>query len=56
MSFEGGNPVSGFSTAGRIFFGWGAASVLRDHKQMAWWILNITIVLIAVLAISRRMS
>ena len=30
MSPEGGNPVSGFSTAGRIFFGWGAASVLRD--------------------------
>src|SRR5579863_9546809 len=30
MSFEGGNHVWGFSTAGRIFFGWGAASVLRD--------------------------
>jgi alcohol dehydrogenase len=30
MSFEGGNQVWGFSTAGRIFFGWGAASVLRD--------------------------
>lgn len=29
---------------------------LRDHKQLAWWILNIGIVLIAVLAISRRMS
>jgi len=25
----------------------GAPSVLRDHKQLAWWILNITIVLIA---------
>src|SRR6202035_6168424 len=34
----------------------GAANVLRDHKQMAWWILNITIVLIAVIAISRRLS
>ena len=34
----------------------GSASVLRDHKQMAWWILNITIVLIAVIAISRRLS
>jgi hypothetical protein len=32
------------------------ASVLRDHKQMAWWILNITIVLIAAIAISRRLS
>src|ERR1700694_1438822 len=30
MSFEDGNHVWGFSTAGRIFFGWGAASVLRD--------------------------
>ena len=34
----------------------GTASVLRDHKQMAWWILNITIVLIAAIAISRRLS
>ena len=30
MSSEVSNPVWGFSTAGRIFFGWGAASVLRD--------------------------
>src|ERR1700674_226111 len=30
MSFEDGNHVWGFSTAGRIFFGWGAATVLRD--------------------------
>ena len=34
----------------------GAPSVLRDHKQLAWWILNITIVLIAAIAISRRLS
>jgi hypothetical protein len=27
-----------------------------EHKQLWWWILNIAIVLIAVLAISRRMS
>lgn len=33
-----------------------ATGVLRDHKQMAWWVLNIVIVLIAALAISRRMS
>ncbi len=26
------------------------------HKQMAWWILNIAIVLIGVIAVSRRMS
>ena len=30
MSSEVSNPVWGFSTAGRIFFGWGAVSVLRD--------------------------
>jgi len=30
MNSEGGNHVWGFSTAGRIFFGWGAAAVLRD--------------------------
>jgi alcohol dehydrogenase class IV len=30
MNPESQNPILGFSTAGRIFFGWGAASVLRD--------------------------
>ena len=29
-------------------------SLLRDHKQVAWWILNIVIVLVAALAFSRR--
>jgi|SRR5271170_2763116 len=33
-----------------------AAGLLRNHKQMAWWILNVAIVLIAAIAISRRMS
>jgi len=33
----------------------GVASTLI-HKQMAWWILNILIVLIGVIAVSRRMS
>ncbi len=33
----------------------GVASTLI-HKQMAWWILNIAIVLIGVIAVSRRMS
>jgi hypothetical protein len=28
----------------------------HDHKQMAWWVLNIAIVLIAVIAISNRSS
>jgi hypothetical protein len=30
--------------------------LLGAHKQMAWWILNVVVVLIGVLAISRRMS
>ena len=34
----------------------GGSGLLRDHKQLTWWILNIAIVLIAVIAISRRMS
>jgi len=34
----------------------GSGGLLRGHKQMAWWILNIGIVLIAAIAISRRMS
>jgi hypothetical protein len=29
-------------------------SLLRDHKQVAWWILNIAIVLVAAIALSRR--
>ena len=32
------------------------ASLWRDHKQLAWWVLNIVVVLIAALALSRRMS
>jgi hypothetical protein len=28
--------------------------LLRDHKQVAWWILNIVIVLVAAIALSRR--
>jgi hypothetical protein len=31
-----------------------AGSLLRDHKQIAWWILNIVIVLVAAMAFSRR--
>jgi len=34
----------------------GAARLWRIHKQMAWWILNVAVVLIAAIAISRRMS
>ena len=34
----------------------GGAGWLGAHKQMAWWILNIGVVLIAALAISRRRS
>ena len=32
----------------------GASTLI--HKQMAWWILNVVIVLIGVVAVSRRMS
>jgi hypothetical protein len=31
-----------------------ASSLLGNHKQMAWWILNIVIVFVAATAISRR--
>jgi len=34
----------------------GGSGMLRSHKQMAWWILNIAVVLIAAIAISRRLS
>jgi hypothetical protein len=34
----------------------GPAAGSRIHNQVFWWILNIAIVLIAALAISRRMS
>ena len=30
MNSQAANPIFGFSTAGRIFFGWGAANVLRN--------------------------
>ncbi len=33
-----------------------AASVLGDHKQLAWWILNIAVVLAGAMALSRRKS
>jgi hypothetical protein len=32
------------------------AGLFGNHKQMVWWVLNIAIVLIAVMALSRRMS
>jgi hypothetical protein len=34
----------------------GVSGLGGNHKQLLWWILNIGIVLVAVLAISRRMS
>jgi hypothetical protein len=33
-----------------------ASDLWHDHKQMAWWVLNIAVVLIAVLAFSNRSS
>jgi hypothetical protein len=50
-----GAGASGSSSSGAVNSR-GAASLWRDHKQMAWWVLNITVVLIAAIAISRRMS
>jgi hypothetical protein len=32
------------------------AGALQNHKQMLWWVLNIAIVMVAAIAISRRMS
>jgi len=34
----------------------GLAGVLHDHRQLAWWVLNITVLLIAAIALSRRFS
>jgi archaellum component FlaG (FlaF/FlaG flagellin family) len=31
-----------------------AGSVFRDHRQIGWWVLNIVIVLIAAIFLSRR--
>lgn len=42
-------PASGTATVA-------PTGLLGNHKQLAWWILNIAIVLIAAIAISRRMS
>ncbi len=33
-----------------------AVSLLGDHKQLAWWILNAAILLVGVLALSRKKS
>ena len=33
-----------------------ASDLWHDHRQMAWWILNIAVVLVAVMAISNRSS
>ena len=43
-------PRQGLADGGTV------AHLLGDHKQLAWWILNIAIVLIAAIAISRRLS
>jgi hypothetical protein len=33
-----------------------AGDLWHDHQQMAWWVLNIGVVLVAVMAFSRRSS
>jgi hypothetical protein len=42
--------------SGKVALAEGASAdgLLRDHKQVAWWILNIVIVLVAAIALSRR--
>jgi len=45
-------PASSAAASG----GGSGSGLLGAHKQLAWWVLNITIVLIGVLALSRRMS
>ncbi len=34
----------------------GIGGVLHDHQQLAWWVLNITVLLVAAIALSRRFS
>jgi hypothetical protein len=45
----GGAAVAPASQSGSV-----AGSLI--HKQMAWWILNVVIVLVGVIAVARRMS
>ncbi len=45
-----------FTPAGAAAPGAGIAALGVNHKQLLWWILNIGIVLVAAIAISRRMS
>ena len=48
--------LSGTLTAAPAAAAGRGSGLLGEHKQLAWWVLNITIVLIGVLALSRRMS
>jgi hypothetical protein len=48
----GGTAAAG----GSLAQGGAGAGLFKSHKQLAWWILNIVVVLIGVIAISRRMS
>ena len=49
LSGTAATPAAGTATSA-------APGLLANHKQLAWWILNIAIVLSAAIAISRRMS
>ncbi|MGB6605724.1 MAG: hypothetical protein WA747_10920 [Steroidobacteraceae bacterium] len=51
----GAAATAGGDTAGDHTAG-GVAALLSSHKQLAWWVLNIAVVLIGVIAVSRRMS
>jgi hypothetical protein len=49
-------PAAGGSAGASAAAEPGHSGGLREHKQLAWWILNIVVVLIAAIAISRRTS
>lgn len=49
-------PAAGAAAGSRGHTGGTTPGLLRAHQQLAWWILNIVVVLIGVIAISRRMS
>lgn len=48
--------LDGQLPAGAAGAGGGGTVSSLIHKQMSWWVLNVVIVLIGVIAVSRRMS
>jgi hypothetical protein len=52
----GGGPEAVAGGGGGAHAGGSGPGLFKAHKQLAWWILNIVVVLIGVIAVSRRMS